>query len=458
LKGWVNKKDRWLREYDKTVDTDTDTAELGFEVYDNVLRSLLTPAGKAAGWMVKMEDGQWSDQPLSNVKMVLQHASASKPEAEAAMGGAVTRAWKLVNLPFHDEYPGGRQWNIDAAQFQFKPAEPTEGDAHHPHWDMIFKHIGCDLDAAIHEAPWAQRMGIRNGAQYLLLWVACMFRDPFEPLPYLFMFGGENCGKSIFHEALALLVTKGVVSADRTLATGNDFNGELANAILCVVEERNVAASPRAHSRIKEWVTCRTLSIRRMRTDSYSQPNTSHWVQCANRQDHCPVFPNDTRITVIHVPDLLKDQEVPKKTMLERLREEAPAFMATMLNVELPPVESRLRLPVVETANKLTSEEFSRDELEQFISENCFYAPGQYLTFKDFYDKFYEWLPTDQRGQWNRNRCARSIPFKYPTWFGHANKKYIGNISFEEPADTTATPIVVVNGKRVGEAGSEEAL
>lgn len=444
MKGWVNKKDRWVREYEKKIEADHDD-ELNFDDYDNALRSLVTPGGDAAGWVLRVEGGDWTRHPSNNVKMVLQHAGMGKPEAEAIMGGAVKRSWKLVNLPFHDEYPGGRQWNIDAAQFRYKPAELNGEEPKHPHWDMILNHVGSDLDAAIREVHWAQQMNIRSGAQYLLLWVACMFRDPFEPLPYLFMFGSENCGKSIFHEALSLLVTKGVVSADRTLTSGNDFNGELSSAVLCVVEEKNVAASPVAHARIKEWVTCRNLSIRKMRTDSYNQPNTTHWVQCANRQDHCPVFPNDTRITVIHVPDLLED--VPKKTMLEKLKEEATHFMYTLMNVELPPVIGRLRLPVVETANKLTSEEFSRDDLEQFISEHCFYAPGEYVMFKDFYDKFFEWLPADQRGQWNRNRCARSIPLKYPSWFGHARKKYIGNISFEEAKHPTAEPIVVINGK-----------
>jgi hypothetical protein len=451
MEGWLAKKDKWVREYDKKLESNP-SDELGFNDYDNALRSLLTPNGESAGWVVSVEGGCWSKQPLSHVKMMLQNSGMGKPEAEAIMGGAVKRSWKLVNLPFHDEYPGGRQWNMDAAQFRYKPAELADDEVpYHPHWDLIYKHVGSDLDAAIREAPWAERMGIKTGAQYLVLWIACMFRDPFEPLPYLFMYGSENCGKSIFHEALELLITKGIVKADRTLTSGNEFNGELASAILCVVEEKNVAASPTAHARIKEWVTCRNLSIRKMRTDSYTQPNTTHWVQCANRQDHCPVFPNDTRITVINVPDLLPEQEIPKKKLLEKLKEEAPHFMHTLMNTELPPVEGRLRLPVVETANKLRSEEFSRDELEQFIDECCHYAPGEAISFKDFYDKFYEWLPADQRAQWNRIRCARSLPAKYPSWKGTDNKKFIGNLSFEEAKNKDANPIVVVNGRMLRE-------
>ncbi|WP_185964672.1 hypothetical protein, partial [Klebsiella pneumoniae] len=92
------------------------------------------------------ERKEWTRHPASNVKMLLQHLKHPKDEAEAIMGGAVARGWNLVNLPFREEYPGGRQWNLDAAQFKYKPAELSDDEVpHHPHWDMIFDHIGHEL-------------------------------------------------------------------------------------------------------------------------------------------------------------------------------------------------------------------------------------------------------------------------------------------------------------------------
>ena len=162
------------------------------------------------------------------------------------MGGAVGKGWRLVSLPFREEYPGGRQWNLDAAQFRHKPAalEPDQTPLH-PHWDMVLDHIGIELTPALRDLPWAQQANIKTGADYLRAWVACAFRDPFEPLPYLFLWGNENSGKSILHEAMELLVTKGVVKADKALTNNNEFNGELAGAIICVVEEKNVTLTPR---------------------------------------------------------------------------------------------------------------------------------------------------------------------------------------------------------------------
>jgi hypothetical protein len=456
MPGWLAKKDKWIRKYEKKLEDNPDD-ELGLNDYDAILRTLVTPAGDSAGWVCRLENGSWSRQPSSHIKMMLQHLGMDKNTAEAVMGGAVMRAWTLVNLPFREEYPGGRQWNLDAPQFRYKPAELADDEAPcHPHWDMILNHIGSDLDAPLKRLPWAQEAGIRTGGQYLTAWIACMVRDPFEPLPYLFTYGSENCGKSIFHEAISLLLTKGVVPADRALASRNDFNGELANAILCTVEERDLSKADSAHTRIKDWVTSRTLSIRKMRTDSYTQPNTTHWFQAANQQDFCPVFKNDTRIIVLNVPDLLPEQEVPKQRLIEKLCEESPHFMHTLMRMQLPPATGRLRLPVVATENKRRSEEMNHNELEQFLAEECFWAPGEIVPFSDFYARFSEWLPSEATFLWSKIKVVRSMPPKYPTWNGRGNKKLIGNVSFEPvtPAPD-AKPIILVDGKAVVE-GQEE--
>lgn len=436
LPGWLMKKDRWVHEAEKRLDLSDPSEELGFNEFDNKLRCLDTPSNDPAGWAICKSNGRWVRQPLVHVRALLPGMGVPKTDVEPIVGQAVDRSWELVNLPFYPEYPGGRQWNFDAAQFRYQPAQLVDDEApHHPHWDMILSHLGRDLDAPLKDLVWAQQTGIKTGAHYLTAWIASMFREPFEPLPYLFAYGSENCGKSIFHEAIDLLVTKGVVSADRALTSTNDFNGELANAVLCVVEEKNVAASKTAHARIKEWATGKTLSIRKMRSDSYKQPNTTHWFQAANRQEYCPVFPGDTRIVVMYVDDLLPEQEVPKKVLLERLAEEGPHFMYTLMNLELPPVGTRTRIPVVVTNNKLRSQEFHQDELEEFIAECCVEVQSATTLFKDFYERFYEWLPVEARAGWSRQKVNKALPTKYPTWNGTGNKKMIGNLNLKDNAE-----------------------
>jgi hypothetical protein len=447
MPGWIDKKDKWVRIFEvKTESKKSD--ELGFSEHDHLMRELVAASKESAGWVL-FKDGEWIREPPGNIKMLLQSKGLGKPEAEAMMGEAIGKSWTLVNLPFKEEYPGGRQWNMDAAQLKYEPAilgddeEPT-----HPHWDKVLNHIGQDLNAGLRDSPWAQKADIKTGAQYLLAWVACMIKYPFSPLPYLFLYGPENSGKSIFHEAIALLMTKGCVPADRALTSTGDFNGELASCILAIVEEKDISKAKGALNKIKEWVTARMLSIRKMRCDSYSQPNTTHWVQCANRRENCPVFPGDTRITVIHVPDLLPDQEIPKEKLIEKLTEEAAHFMYSLMNMELPEPSGRLRLPIVMTDSKARSEEENRNSLEEFVADCCYEAPGVLTPFKDFFDKFYESLTVNEKGDWSKQRVIKGIPSRFPTGTHSNNKKCIANLSLEEVTIAPGTKPLVFAGDK----------
>ena len=213
MQGWIGKKDKWVRKFDVEIETGKGN-ELGSSEYDDLFRELESASLEGAGWVLS-KSGQWIHESAANVKMHLQSRGLAKPEAEEVMGEAVGKAWRLVNLPFREEYPGGRQWNMDAAQRVFEPAVLGDDERpHHPHWDKVLNHIGQDLNAGLREALWSQKAGIKTGAQYLLCWIACLFKYPFQPLPYLFLYGPENNGKSIFHESIALLMTKGYIPAE----------------------------------------------------------------------------------------------------------------------------------------------------------------------------------------------------------------------------------------------------
>jgi hypothetical protein len=407
-KGWASKRGGWWEKVFKMLDVENHN-ETQFDQYDKVIRQLVTPAEEDAGWMLRSKKGIWQRFSTEKVKMRLINLSIPESEVKALLGGAIGEAWTLVNLPFQDEYPGDRQWNLGAAQFVYKPI-PIEDETplHHPHWDKILKHCGNDLTATLKTLDWAQNAGVQTREDYLKSWIACAFRCPFEPLPYLFFYGSQNCGKSIFHESLSALITKGVVRADRALTNQGDFCGELANAIICVVEEKDISKSSGAYNKIKDWVTSRMISIRKMRTDSYEQPNTTHWIQCANDPGACPILPGDTRITSIYVYDLEPDQEIPKMILMDRLREEAPAFMRTLLDLELPPIVGRLRLPVLWTPNKdrliHTKQEMLVEEasfknsavrtinLKAFVETKCRLIPNRCVSKNKIFRACNDWL------------------------------------------------------------------
>jgi hypothetical protein len=446
--GWTKVKSGfWEKVFD--VQTSPNEDSLGADEFDDRLRTLVTPMSESAGWYVQGVNKRWQRRPQGECKLWLLSQGANKADADVVLGNCVDKPWELVNSPFMDEYPGGRQWNYNAPQFKYDEVKlrPDE-NAQHPHWDMIFQHCFCDLDAELKNLQWAKEANIRNGYQYGLTWVACCFRAPFEPLPFLFFFGNQDSGKSIMHEALALLVTGGIVSADRALTNQNQFNGELANGVLAVIEEKNISGSSTAYGRIKEWSTARTLWIRKMRMDAYPQPNTLHFMMMSNSQESCPVDGGDTRIMVIEVLDLLPEILVPKSILLEKLKEEAPAFMHTLKNLELPAVQGRLRLPLVDTEKRRQSKDMSRNQLEVFTKDMCHPAPGEKIPFSKFYEKFADWLEPEEKFEWSKQKVSRSLPSDTPTGaIGGNNKRFVGNLSFEPAKNPSAAPYVCTKNR-----------
>ncbi len=451
ITGWDGTKPGWWRRV-VNVQVEADEKEIDFEKFDKVIRSLITPAGDRAGWIHRSmnQGGEWVRCPKDDCRSILLAMGQGKPEAEQVLGLCAIKPWMIVNLPFQPEYPGGRKWNKDAAQYKYQPASPDYDDSpQHPHWDKILDHIGNDLTATIKSLDWCQKANILTGRDYLIHWIACMLREPFEPLPYLFMFGPQNSGKSIFHEAIAqCLVTKGVVKADRAV-TAAEFNHELDGAVLCYIEEKDISQIPQAYNRIKDLVTAKTLSIRKMRTDSYQVPNMTHWAHFANLQKSCPVFPGDTRITVTYVPEIV--DEIPKSILMARLEEEAPAFMRTILSLVLAPAEAggRLRLPVISTDRKKKSESLNTTALERFIEAEVYYSPGQRVLFQDFHAAFEKSLDPAEDTGWTRRRVSNELPDRFPTGRGNHNKMYVGNVSLQPVADheENAVPLISVNGR-----------
>ena len=445
-KGWVDKRGHWKRILKTKARIESDSDEIN---YDNIVRALVSPTGRDAGWVHLGSNGEWLHHPTDKIKYKLLFLGRTKPEAEIILGGLVNNTWKIVNLPFQPEYPGNRQWNLDAAQLKYEAAKLDDDEVpHHPHWDLVLNHCGSELDAYLPELQWARDAGIRTGRDYLLAWISSMFRHPLRPLPYLFLYSEtQNNGKSTLHEAIALLMTKGVASADRALTNANDFNGELANAILAYIEEKDISsAGGSAYNKIKDWVTSPVIWIRKMRTNAYAQPNSLHFIHTSNSPDSLPLGPGDTRITMLLVPELV--HEIPKALLMEKLQEQAPHFLRTIYDLELPPLTGRLGIPVVSTANKVAAEKVRESELVHFIDESCRYSAGAKVLFKEFFDRFLESLSPTERRQWsNKKKLINSLPERFPYGKSGGNKRYIGNISWvESPVPDPLTPLISIGG------------
>jgi hypothetical protein len=139
-------------------------------------------------------------------------------------------------------------------------------------------------------------------------------------------------------------------STDVHSALTENFNGQMAGAILGVVEEASLPAA--AYSKLKKWVDAPTISIRQMRTDSFELDNFTKFVQTANSRDALPLEYGDQRCVVVRVPPL-QEKIAWHERMEPALRQEASDFLGTLLAIKLPPGVGRLYLPVLMTPDKL---------------------------------------------------------------------------------------------------------
>ena len=450
MSGWIKESRFWKRIYNKQKTTSSNEE---LYQYDELIRHLVSTGGDDFGWAIKVE-ADWNFEALQHVKLVLESMSLKAGQVKEILGSSILKCWRIINRPFAPEYPGNRTWNRNSAQLRYEPSVEVPANIVNecPNWYRIIRHVSRNLDSVIKNNEWCKNSHVYDGADYLVCWIASLFQEPTEPLPYLFLYGPQNSGKSILHEALSLLITNGYMKADNALINKSGFNAEMESAVLCVVEEVNLAHSKEAANRIKDWVTARDITIHRKMKTPYLITNVSHWIQCSNEHSACPIFPGDTRIVVLFVDNL--KEPIPKKILIESLKEEAPKFMSYILNYQLPESNDRLNIPVITTADKRNIEDSNKRLLEIFIDESCYKISGGMVKFSDFYSKFVEWMgPTTE--YWSKQKVGKELPPQYPKGRLPATGQFfIGNITFDPELKEGIK--IVLNGDKLIEEGSNE--
>ncbi len=427
IDGWISEAKKFQRIFVVRKPT---LIESEVQQFDDVIRHIVTEGGDDCGWVIKA-DGNWNSEPYQHVKTMLTGMGHKNQDVAVIMSANIRQFWTLVNKPFKEEYPKDRQWNRGAAQLRYKPTIDKDR-LFFPTWMKILEHCGKGLNEAVLKSEWCKSHGVLRGADWLKCWIASLFQEPEQPLPYLFFYSPEqDTGKSIFHEALALLVTSGVARADNALTSQNGFNGELEHAVICISEETDLHRNKTAYNRIKDWVTSRYIPIHKKGRQPYTILNTTHWVQAANSHLSCPVFAGDTRITMICVSPIPDGQKIPKKQIIPMLEKEAADFLADVMALELPASNDRLNVPCLMTDDKAKAEIDNQSDLDFFLAEHCCYAPGWAIKYEELWDKFFEKLDANQASKWTKQRMGKELPPQYVKGRLKATGQYwIGNIAF----------------------------
>lgn len=80
----------------------------------------------------------------------------------------------------------------------------------------------------------------------------------------------------------------------------------------------------------------------------------------------------------------------------------------------------------------------------EFIRQHCHAAQGHSIPFSDFFQRFQQWLPAEERAQWSRLRTSRTLPEAHPSGGRTANVAHVGNLSWF-PADDLPYVLVLKN-------------
>lgn len=441
MAGWKDDKSVWTRIFNLNVtgaQNEPDTNS------DDLVRHLITESGQDAGWVIRSDTGTWTTEPIAHVKAALGTTLGAKA-AQETIGTCVVRPWRLVNRPFKPEYPGDRQWNRNSAQLRFAPS-PEPGNF--PTWSKVFEHVGASLDEAIKVDSWCQAVGIKSGHDYLVYWAAFLFREPMKKLPYLFFYGPQNSGKSSFHMALSLLFDRkrGFMRADAALTSQGGFNGELANIVLAVIEETDLSKqSSSVYNKIKDWVTSLDFLVHEKYVTPYMIPNCCHFIQTANSRDFCPIFRDDTRITMSYVPNF--EKEIPISEFISNLEKEAPDFLGHLFNLKLPESGKRLALPVINTDDKIEAGKANQTPFEAFLDDKMFRIPGAMVRLGDMFQALCDYVGPNDAPEWSRQKMTSLLPPDLPKGRGPDSAWYIGNISFAK--DEPPGPRLIKRGERL---------
>jgi len=124
---------------------------------------------------------------------------------------------------------------------------------------------------------------------------------------------------------------------------------------------------------------------------------------------------------------------IPKKLLIPFLEKEASDFLASVMNLDLPPSNDRLNVPVIETEDKLMLQKLNETPLERFIADNCVLKDGTQIKFSEFFDKFHETLDFEDRNSWSKIRVGRELSSIVPRGRQRGSGQfYLGNIAWKD--------------------------
>lgn len=145
-------------------------------------------------------------------------------------------------------------------------------------------------------------VGVGEVQDHFLNWLAVIWQQRRKPLTAWVLHGVEGTGKGIlFHNILRPLFGRNHAVQKRASELGSQFNGWLEQALVAFIDEidADMFTNSRAvEADLRTMITEPTVSIRRMRADSYEVPNYTAFVFSSNKKKPVTLPPSDRRFNI----------------------------------------------------------------------------------------------------------------------------------------------------------------
>jgi hypothetical protein len=162
---------------------------------------------------------------------------------------------------------------------------------------------------------------------HFLNWLAVVWQEKRKPLTAWVLHGTEGTGKGVlFHDVLRPLFGKSHAVQKRATELGSQFNGWLEPALIVFIDEIDADMFVNAkavEADLRTLITEPTVSIRRMRTDSYEVPNYSAFIFSSNKKRPVAIPAGDRRF---NIGVFQQDKLVISQDEINRIGDELEAF------------------------------------------------------------------------------------------------------------------------------------
>lgn len=145
-------------------------------------------------------------------------------------------------------------------------------------------------------------VGVGEIQTHFLNWLAVVWQQKRKPLTAWVLHGTEGTGKGVlFHDVLRPLFGKAHAVQKRATELGSQFNGWLEPALICFIDEIDADMFVNAkavEADLRTLITEPTVSIRRMRTDSYEVQNYTAFIFSSNKKRPVAIPAGDRRFNM----------------------------------------------------------------------------------------------------------------------------------------------------------------